>query len=234
MLFPPLVVDNIAQSAYWADRTIRSELSQGIIAGENDYSSNLTSQFRRQINARALSGLRATSYLLKPSVERKIGADVCIILSNTTHFKVCVFEGKWPRLSTHRDCWDSVQKSSGLSHFDDQLLRQSLVSKAFAVWEMFYCEYAFTKQPAFMLDHVSSCVWHEHAFAASQVRPDNNIPWTDVELSTLLGAHGTRIDQLIREVCACTKGVLIPGRNYIGAFEAYDLPNEVLILEYSQ
>ena len=158
MFLPNDIIENITQSAYWADRMIRSELSQGLIASENDYTSNLTSTFRRQINARAAPGLKATSYVLKPGVERSTGTDACIILSNTKEFKVCIFESKWPRLTTHRNYWDSLQ-NSGFSHFDEQLKKQASFSKYFAIWIMFYSEAEFGKQPTFMPKDVSSCVW---------------------------------------------------------------------------
>jgi len=233
MIFPDSIVDHIAQSAYWADRSIRSELARGIIAGEIDYSSNLTAAFRRQINARAILGLHATSYLLKPSAERAVGADGCIVLSDTKEFKICLFEAKWPQLRTKRDCWDSLQRSSGVSHFHEQLSRQSAISNLFAVWEMFYCEFPFDEQPPFMPSHVSSCVWHEHAYAASQARPNRKTPWTDVELSALLDKHGSRIDELIRKVCACEAGVAIRGNDYLRVFEEYQVPRELLVIEYA-
>ena len=233
MLFPSWIVDEIAKSAYWADRTIRAALARGLIAGENDYSSNLTSEFRRQINARAIPVLRATSYLLKPSEERKFGADGCIILSNTSEFKVCVFEAKWPRLNSPRDYWDSPQRSSGVSHFHEQLVKQSKVSPPFAVWEMFYCESPFGKQPAFIPYDVSSCVWHEHAFAVSQSRANYRRRWTNTELSNLLNAYGSQIDALIREVCACYKGIPFHGQNYLSAFDNFGIPSEWLLIEYT-
>ena len=232
MFFPDEIIDNIVQSAYWADRMIRSELIQGLIAGENDYTSNLTSTFRRQINARAISGLRATSYVLKATAERSIGADACIILSNTKEFKVCVFESKFPRLKTHQNYWDSLQKDTGLSHFHEQLKKQSSVSKIFAIWVMFYSEFEFGKQPSFMPNHVSSCAWHEDALKVSVNRANHATPWTDSDLAMLLSAHGTQIDFVLKEVCECKKGKIFSGQNYLGVFDNFNVPKEVLVVEY--
>ena len=233
MFFPNDIIDNITQSAYWADRMIRSELSQGLITNENDYTSNLTSTFRRQINARAVPGLKATSYVLQPGVERSIGADACIILSNTKEFKICVFESKWPRLTTHRNYWDSLQKGSGLSHFDEQLRKQAFFSKYFAIWVMFYSEAEFGKQPPFMPKDVSSCVWHENAIKASLARVSNATPWTDDELTNLISAHGSQIDYLLREVCECKKGKRFSGQNYLSALDNFDIPKDVLVIEFT-
>ena len=43
MLFPPHIIKTITDSVYWADSMIRHDLAFGFIAGENDYTSNLTS-----------------------------------------------------------------------------------------------------------------------------------------------------------------------------------------------
>jgi hypothetical protein len=234
MLFPPAIIDHIAQSTYWADRTIRCELAGGFIATENDYTSNLTATIRRQINARAIPSLYATSYVLKPSIERLLGADACIVLSNRREFKLCVFEAKWPRLSTHKDCWDSIQRSSGASHFDEQLARQAHFANAMAMWEMFYCEFPFGQQPSFMPSHVSACVWHGEAMAMSGMRANARTPWIDSELATLLSAHGTQIDNMIKEVCMCNKGKMFQGQDYMSAFLDFGIPRQVLVVKYGE
>jgi hypothetical protein len=233
MLFPAWITEQIAQSAYWADRAIRSELAEGLISTENDYTSNLTSTFRRNINARAIPSLHATSYVLRPTVERALGADACIVLQNTKQFKLCIFEAKWPRLSTHKDYWDSLQLSSGNSHFDEQLSRQSPRARAIATWEMFYCESPFGHQPHFIPSHVSACVWHEDAIAVSNARPMKTVPWTNLELSSMLSSSGKQIDEIIKEVCACRKGQPFSGTNYLAAFEDIGIPREILVIRYS-
>ena len=231
MLFPTDIIDQIAKSAYWADRTIRAELAEGLIASENDYTSNLTSMLRRQINARSIPNLHASSYVLRPSLERAVGADACIVLSNGVTFKLCIFEAKWPRLSTHRNCWDSLQKSTGKSHFDEQLARQARFNRRIATWEMFYSESPFGLQPPFMPSHVSSCVWHDDAMAASIARANRSKPWTDLELTDLLTASSRQIDDVLREVCDCSRGSPFQGSNYSSAFDEIGLPREILVIE---
>jgi len=155
------------------------------------------------------------------------------ILANKNKFKVCIFEAKWPRLSTHTDCWDSIQKSSGQSHFHDQILRQSMVANKFAIWEMFYCEFEFTKQPSFMPNTGSACVWHSDARAASIARANPNLPWTDAELQTLLSNHRHSIAEVVRDVCMCIKGEPFVGSDYAQAFLDYGAPQQILLIQYS-
>src|SRR5690606_8648366 len=123
-LFNSTTIDLIKKSAYWADKSIRSDLALGYIADENDYTSNFTAEFRRQINAKTIPNVTATSYKINGSLERKTGIDACIILANDTEAKLCLFEAKLPRLTRKLNCWDSNQKSTGNSHFSSQLQRQ--------------------------------------------------------------------------------------------------------------
>ena len=64
---------------------------------------------RRQINVKRVSklnstpsGLNATSFVLQPKTERKIGCDAAIILANNKaqEFKVCCFEAEMLNLVT--------------------------------------------------------------------------------------------------------------------------------------
>lgn len=236
-LFPNnLVVKDIVDSIYWADRMVRADLVLGLISGENDYTSNLTSTIRRQINSKNRPYLSATSLLLKPTVERDTGCDACIILSNTKEFKVCFFEAKWARLSTHKDYWDSLQKSTNLSHFSEQIKKQVPLSRSFAVWEMFYCEYPFGKQPSWIPNETSACVWHHDAYIQVQAR-NNALRWTDKELEDLLtdasSKYITQIDCMVKEVCLCNKGAVFTGNDYLRVFSDFELPTEVLLIEYS-
>jgi len=104
-LFPDQVIDDVSKSVFWADCMIRSDLAIGVIANENDYTSNLTSEIRRQINSKNRPYLKATSLVLKPTVERKLGCDASIILSNTK-----TKDGKqpnWMNYNTSSCVWHS-------------------------------------------------------------------------------------------------------------------------------
>lgn len=234
-LFPSTVIDVISKSAYWADRSIRAELASGIITGENDYTSNFTSEFRRQINAKAYPNLYAKSFVLSHGDERKIGADACIILSNGAQAKVCVFEGKWPRLSTHNDVWDNKQRSTGTSHFTSQLHRQARYSSQFAVWEMFYCEFGYYKQPAPFRNCVSTCILHSDAVLYLGMRANPDAVWSDADLINMLNGLSGKppcVAQLIKMVCSCSLGVTIDASNVISELGELHTPMRVLSVIY--
>jgi hypothetical protein len=148
---------------------------------------------------------------LQPKTERKIGCDAAIILANNKaqEFKVCCFEAKLPRLKTPKKSWDSKQQKTKLSHFSEQIKKQTHVSNKFAVWEIFYCEYDFKKQPSFMNDRKSSCIWHQDAYAKVQEKGDSN-KWTNTDLQNLLTrvTYQTGIDDMVRDVCECKQGEL--------------------------
>lgn len=209
-LFSLPIIDLIKKSAYWADRSIRAELYKGLIADENDYTSNFTAELRRQINAKAVRGLTAISYKVNGSIERKTGTDACIILSNRTKAKMCLFEAKLPRLSKKINAWDSVQKLTNLSHFSSQLQRQSRYQSFFAIWEMFYCDEGFKKQPAPFLDYVSSCITHDEAIKYDSNRSNKSAAWTDDELIQMHNASRIyQVDEIIESVCMCDMGTPI-------------------------
>jgi hypothetical protein len=229
-VFPNPITDLICNVIQSADRQMRTDLQHGYIVSENDYTSNFTGAIRRQINGAAHPGLEAQSLLLKPGVERKVGADACIVFANRTEFKVGIFEAKWPRLSTHTDSWDAVQAVLGQSHFDSQLDRQAGWLTHFAVWEMFYMEYAFTQQPAPFPHFGSACIWHADACAVSgqRVRTDR---WRDQELLQLRPVHD--VEHVVREICGCRAGVAMAGSDYAGAVTQFpDTPASALVIRY--
>jgi hypothetical protein len=247
VLFPDSAINDITQSVRWADIMVRSDLILGLIAHENDYTSNLTNTIRQQINSKKCLrqnkqyALKATSFVLKNNIERKVGCDAGIILSNTreNQFKVCLFEAKWPRLSTSQNSWDSIQKTAQTSHFSEQIRKQALEANNFGIWEMFYCEYDFgdQDQPAYMNYNTSSCIWHEDVYAQFDKR-DNSKIWSDIELENLLSSakskgHSTEIDEMVKEVCLCNKGRLFTGKDYEGVFSDYGFPKKLLLIEYS-
>ncbi|TCT22213.1 hypothetical protein [Thiobaca trueperi] len=234
MLFPQEIIHAIMDCAHWADRLVRADLIDGFVVSENDYTSNFTGSLRREINARHFPGLSAKVQVLNPSAEREIGADACIILQNKTEFKASVFEAKWPRLSTHEDTWDSRQKSSGESHFHSQLLRQCAQSHYAAIWEMFYCEFPFGKQPKDFPPEGSACVWHSDAYSATLARPDPKAPWTDQELKFLLEGRTLTIADVIESICNCSQGSPLPNDNYRAAFGDVAPPHSALVISYSR
>ncbi|MFC7518470.1 hypothetical protein ACFQUU_26005 [Herbaspirillum sp. GCM10030257] len=232
MLFPHQITSQVVDCAEWADRLIRSELIAGIIANENDYTSNFVGALRREINSRNVPDLHAMSFVLKAGAERRVGSDAAIILANTREFKICLFEAKWPRLSTHVNSWDSVQQSSNQSHFHDQLIRQSRVAGTFAIWEMFYTEHPFNSNVAQFPHFGSACVWHSDAYKASHARKNIQLPWTDAELKQLLQNHRIAVGNVMQEVCECRSGKPYPGNDFIRPFIDYGVPEEALLIQY--
>ncbi len=234
-LFPPTIIDWIKKSAYWADRSIRAELSIGLISDENDYSSNFTAEFRRQINAKAMKGLTAVSYKVNGSIERKTGTDACIIISNNLEAKMCLFEAKLPRLSTKINAWDSIQKATSQSHFSSQLQRQSRYKSNFTIWEMFYCDESFKKQPAPFLDYVSSCIIHDEAIGYDLNRTNKNAAWTDFELVDMHNnSRIYQVDELIELVCMCNIGTPINIQSVDGLLSEMERTVDVLSIKYDE
>jgi len=192
--------------AYVADKEARSDLIGGYIATENDYTSNFTGALRRIINANSKTKLSATSYVLSPADERLSGCDATIILTSNNYFKVITFEAKYPRMSKKYYNWDYSQTSTGLSHFSDQLERQKRFSSIHAIFEMFYCDLPYSKQPVYMQNYVSSCVWHKDAISFDSKRKNTNQVWSSTDLENLLKIGNLSIDKILHEVCICSQG----------------------------
>lgn len=231
MLAPSNVIEIIVGCAEWADRLVRADLIKGFIVTENDYTSNFTGALRREINSRAIPGLVAHTQVLTPAFERKTGTDACIIFRNRNSFKVGLFEAKWPRLSTHTNCWDSLQISTSKSHFDSQLDRQHALPGS-AIWEMFYSEEPYGANPLFP-DYGSSCVWHADAFAVSSARTQTS-PWTDTELTSLLTTKKQSIGDIVRSICKCIEGKPYPADMMQNHLQELGIKGKVLVISLAE
>jgi hypothetical protein len=196
----------LIQFAAIADKEARSDLSIGFIKDENDYTSNFTGALRRIINSNSQTGLSASSFLLQHTEEREMGADAAIVLSRGSESKVAVFEAKWPRFMTPAYQWDYAQTASGLSHFSDQLERQTHWRGQIAIFEMFYSEHAFGAQPPFLDPDGSSCVWHEDTEAFCNHRPNPDGVWSQAELQKLLTTKRVSISEVMNEFGMCNQG----------------------------
>lgn len=227
---PPEQLRELIQFAAIADKEARSDLSLGFIKDENDYTSNFTGALRRIINSNSQTGLSASSFLLQHSEEREIGADAAIILSRGNESKVAVFEAKWPRFMTSGYQWDYEQTASGLSHFSDQLERQTHWRGHFAVFEMFYSEHAFGAQPLFLNADGSSCVWHDDTDAFRQHRPNPDGVWSQTELQKLLTSKRVSIAEVMHEFGVCNQGkpIQMVGPAEIG--REFRLPQRLLAI----
>ena len=217
-----------------SDREIRSDLSIGMISDENDYTSNFTGALRRNINSYSKTGIKAKSYTLPKNIEQTVGCDATIIIQSNGYSKIVMFEAKWPRISTPNHRWDYKQTSTGLSHFSDQLDRQSSYNSQFAIFEMIYCEYHFGKQPKYMQSDVSSCIWHDDAMRFKNTRSKPDSVWSQKDMISMLQSGNIEIAEIIYNVCKCNNGQPIPIRDAQGVIQEFRIAGEVLVISFDQ
>lgn len=224
-------IDELSHFAMLSDTEIRSDLSSGYIKNENDYTSNFTGAFRRNINSYTQTGLTATSMLLSSQHEQQMGCDATIIITSGGESKIAIFEAKWPRLSKQHYQWDYSQTSTGLSHYSDQLKRQKRHNGTLAIFEMFYCEFPFNKQPAYMQDRVSSCIWHDDAMLFNNNRTKPDSIWNQADLISMLQKGNLEIGNIIRAICKCEKGKPIRMDNAESIVMEFRLPTNILYID---
>lgn len=200
-------IAELCQMATWSDREVRGDLAGGFIRNEDDYTSNFTGAFRRNINAYSQTGLVASSFMASTGVERRTGCDAAIVISRGGRSKVALFEAKWPRFQKTSYPWDYAQTATGLSHFSDQLERQKAVHPDFAVFEMFYNEYPFGTQPDPLHEYLSSCVWHSDAVSFNEERASATDRWTTGDLRSLIKGDGCTIVEILQSLGLCLEGV---------------------------
>ena len=232
-LMQPQQIMEVVNFATWADREARSDLVIGHISGENDYTSNFTGALRRIINSYSQTGLRASSFVLNNASEQKLGCDAAIVLQSNKECKIGLFEAKWPRITKPHYGWDGTQTSKGLSHFTDQLDRQAIALKKFpfAIFEMFYCEADFGKQPSFMMSDGSTCVWHEEAVSFNDGRPNREAIWDNVDLKSFFKPTKKAIGEILAEICFCNKGKPLGFFDVEDMRQEFSLPNNILLIE---
>lgn len=227
-------IEDISYLTFISDREVRSDLSIAMIVDENDYTSNFTGALRRNINSYSKTGIKAKSFTLPKKIEEAVGCDATIIIQSNGYSKVVMFEAKWPRISDPGYRWDYSQTSTGLSHFSDQLDRQSSYYSQFAIFEMIYCEYPFGMQPAYMKPDVSSCIWHKDAvkFKNSRAKPDS--VWSQKDMIDMLKIGNITIAEIINNVCNCNNGQPIPMRDAQGLIQEFRIAGEVLVIEFDE
>jgi hypothetical protein len=196
----------LCQFALKSDMGARGDLAGGYLRDENDYTSNFTGALRREINSSSRTGLQASSYLLSTSVERRTGCDAIIAIQSGHEVKILLLEAKFPRLQTPSYQWDSTQRNSKISHFSDQLVRQSSYAKLWAIFEMFYCEWPIFQQPQYMDNLGSSCVWHTTASSFDSVRTSRPGIWSQTDVIGLLSKEHLSIGEILLDVCLCNMG----------------------------
>lgn len=228
----PVQIRELADLALISDKEIRSDMALGMIYSEDDYTSNFTGALRRNINCHSKTGIKATSHILPTQIEQSAGCDATIIIQSNGYAKVLLFEAKWPRMSKKGYRWDYKQTSTGLSHYSDQIDRQAQQPSIFAIFEMFYCEYDFYKQPSYMKDVASTCVWHHDAlnFKNSRSHPDNI--WSQADLKGMLKTGNYTIAEIISDVCSCKEGQAISTGDSIDFAYEFQLTGEILVINF--
>lgn len=229
----PTQIQDLAYLAFISDREIRSDLVIGMIKGEDDYTSNFTGALRRNINCYSKTGIKATSYALPSPIEQSVGCDATIIIQSNGYTKVALFEAKWPRFSKKHYAWDYLQTSTGLSHYSDQLDRQALQTSRFAIFEMFYCEYAFNTQPSHLQNEVSSCVWHHDAINYKNRRTKPDAIWKHADLDGMLKNGNLSIAEILIEVCSCKQGTPISIGEASNTIQEFRMSGNILVIEFN-
>jgi hypothetical protein len=224
-------ITELCHFASIADKEARSDLSLGYISGENDYTSNFTGALRRIINSNSRFQLSATSVVLPNSLEQRYGADAAIIIESKGDVKVSLFEAKLPRYGKGTRNWDSIQSTHNQSHFVNQLDRQSNANPEFAIFEMFYCEYAFRRQPRYMHDYQSSCTWHDDTLAFNNSRSDRDAVWNNKDLENLLKISNSCISDILEAICSCHRGSsLAMGSDFNNTISEFQLSGTILCI----
>jgi hypothetical protein len=230
----PNQIKELCYFAYISDREIRSDLSIGFIKDENDYTSNFTGALRRKINCYSKSNIEATSYNLPKNIEQQTGSDATIIIQSNGFSKIVFFEAKWPRMKQTGYRWDYKQTSTGLSHFSDQLDRQSNYSGHIAIFEMIYCEYGLGISKHQMQPEGSTCVWHDGALTFKNTRPKPDSKWSQSDLAAMFKTNNYSISQILHEVCICNKGQPYSTSNSMGLIEEMRLSGDILVITFDE
>lgn len=225
-------VDELKRLAFLSDKEIRGDLVAGYIRDEDDYTANFTGALRRNINCYSKTKLQATSLMLGTSDERLTGCDATIIVTSNNESKVMLFEAKYPRFKKTNFRWDYPQTAGGLSHFSDQLARQSKYSGKFAIFEMFYNEHPFASGPPHLQAEVSSCAWYSDSQTFDLGRSSGSSPWTTAELNSMLKKGNTSIAEIIEDVCACKAGHPISMAKPESIVSEFGLPGNVLVVNF--
>ena len=198
----------VSAVAYDVDASVRTDLVKSFIKDEPDYVSNLTVGIRDYWRNRGLAAY-CHSQLLSGSHEGTFGCDVIIVVRHNNKAKVCLFEAKFPRLSTSGYRWDSMQTSANISHFTHQLRRQARWSHVAAIWELFIVEHAVGSQPQHFDQYASTCVLHEEAYRWDSTYRKAADKWTQDDVKQLVAnvrQQPKNIRTMLERACRCSEG----------------------------
>lgn len=184
--FYPFCPVCIAKSVYEQDSKVRHELIQNYISDEDDYVSALMSKTRDFFYQQKISSF-CISRKLPQSQETTFGCDAVIVFRFNNTAKICAFEAKYPRLKIKPGYgWDSPQKSTGKSHFSDQIKRQSKWKNDIYIWEFFILDYDFRQQEKAFDDLGSTCIWHKPTSNYDRKHINQTTLWQQQDLINLV------------------------------------------------
>ena len=145
---------------------------------------------------------------------------------------------KWPKVAETMTeaAWDSLQRSSGISHFSDQLSRQSKWSHLAAIWELFILEESPGNRFRSFDLWGSTCIWHGPALEFDHVERNPTDLWHNAHLENLLGKvkrkptlRQTNLFEILISVLTCKSGVQIPIQNGFIRISSSDRDIEVSV-----
>lgn len=198
--------------AYAEDHRCRLDLGKGVVVSERDYVSNLTKGIRDFWNYRKLPCF-VHSQTLSTQHEGRFGCDAMIVVKHNNAVRICLFEAKWIRCDKS---WDSFQGKSGISHFSDQLQRQSKWRKQAAIWEFFILGQKLGDEPPYFDSWASTCIWHKDTYQFDKTYRSSTSLWKNSELEELVRSSPGRqknLRSMLQFVCQSRNGTHIPISN---------------------
>jgi hypothetical protein len=225
----------IADLFYAIDIGVRDQLAKDFVTSERDYVSALATNFRYPFGLfnqytfmNMKLGATWTARSNDASSEQTFGCDSMIVFQVKDQVKVCLFEAKWPRVvKKPKYAWDALQKKSKVSHFTDQINRQSEWSDSAAIWEMFFLE----KKPGDLVHpfdkNGSTCVRHQFAKDYIDGPTAPATIWDNEDLEKLIvsshsdaytGLDQSNLKEIISDVLTCKFGPPILVKPFDGYF----------------
>lgn len=208
--------DVIASIAYAADRATRQDLSSGHVVSERDYMSTLSTRIRDAWLP--LGRAYAYSKTLPGNVEQALGCDTLVMIHDDDGAKLCLIEAKWPRVATKPAYrWDKLQKIKGasksVSHFSDQLTRQTQVLPDAFVAEMFLLESPPGTKSSLLDEYGATLVPHSKAKDFDGTHRQAHVPWSNQDFWELIGLSRRKtlnLHELMYGLASCSIGQPIP------------------------
>lgn len=206
-------LEHISIALEYFDEKIHSRgISSNYFKSSFNAINKIINSLRRMNDSNTFERSFVFSRTTDPLQETKFGCDAMVMIRTNKFLKVGLFEAKWPRLKLVNYNWDSIQKKSGISHFSDQLDRQSKFSKEIAIWEMFLNDFPSDCRIDLFDPYGSTCITHEEAFSFDSTRNKNTV-WTHNDLKDMLRSQpmaNRSLQGIILKMLQCKIGKPFP------------------------